>query len=302
MSRKTTPEEYESRVKSVWGDHVILLTPYKTRNEKVLVHYNDCGHEDYKDPLKLLSGQGCSLCRYKKASRTKTKTHEQFVSDLKASNLPIETLSEYTGVNDMITVRNTACGHVYSAIAGNILRGSGCPVCHGMKDTETFKQQVESAYPGEYEVLGCYVNNRTKIRVRHKCGFVWDVIPKDLLKRYRCPNCNKSYGEHLVMMFLESHNLMFDREKWFSDCRDKNPLPFDFIIYTSDGIKAVEVDGQHHFGGRSMYASDFERIKRHDSIKNRYCKDNGIPLLRIPFNRIEEKGRIASELSSFLCV
>lgn len=302
MSRRVTPEEYAERVKAVWGDRITLLTPYVTRNTKVLVYYNECGHEDYKDPIKLVAGQGCSACRYITASKNHQKTTKQFLDELNEKRPDLELLSDYNGVKEKITVRNLSCGHTYSALSGNILRGSGCPVCHGMKDTEQFQQLLESKYPGEYTVLGEYVNNRTKLAVRHKCGFVWEAGPKRLLSRFTCPNCNKSYGEWLVSKFLNDNHIEYEQEKWFADCRDKLPLPFDFIVTHNSSISAIEVDGQHHFGGRSIYAQNIETIKRHDAIKNEYCKANSIPLLRIPFNWINEEGRIYSELSSFLSI
>lgn len=82
----------------------------------------------------------------------------------------------------------------------------------------------------------------------------------------------------------------FVREMRFHDCRDSYALPFDFYVPLL--TVAIEYDGQHfepveYFGG----AERFEVTKRHDAIKNQYCIDNGIKLLRIKypeFERVEE--------------
>lgn len=61
----------------------------------------------------------------------------------------------------------------------------------------------------------------------------------------------------------------------------------------------IEYDGEQHyklneyFGGQKY----FDILKRHDEIKNEYCKENNIKLLRIPyweFNNIAKN--IANEL------
>ena len=43
----------------------------------------------------------------------------------------------------------------------------------------------------------------------------------------------------------------------------------------------IEFDGRQHF--ESVYNRDYETTKRHDAIKNQYCQDNNIDILRIPY-------------------
>lgn len=300
MSEKKKPEVFAKEVFEVWGNSVTLLTPYVKGTEKVHVRYNDCGHDDWKSPNKLLNGQGCSLCRYKKLSKKKTKTTEDYINDLKKYGRNIEVLSDYTGVSEKITVKNLDCGHVYSARAGNILKGSGCPVCHGMKNTNIFAQQLEDKYPREYTVLGEYINNRTPILVRHKCGHEWEVIPKDILRQFRCPACNKSAGEKYINDFLENHNMIFEREYHFRDCRDKNVLAFDFVVFIENQPYAIEYDGTHHFRKEQGWGENREsKVHKHDEIKNNYCASHDIPLLRIPYWWLNTP-KIEKELASFL--
>lgn len=114
-----------------------------------------------------------------------------------------------------------------------------------------------------------------------------------------CPNCRntESIGEKKIRMYLEEHEIVFEQEKWFSDCRDTNPLPFDFYLPKSNQI--IEFDGKQHFDSSSLfYHTPLSEQKSHDEIKNKYCKDNNIKLLRIPYWNLNN---INSILDNFVC-
>ena len=108
-----------------------------------------------------------------------------------------------------------------------------------------------------------------------------------------CPNCRntESIGEKKIRIYLEEHKIVFEQEKWFSNCRDINPLPFDFYLPNSN--KIIEFDGRQHFEQSSLfYHTPFPEQKSHDEIKNKYCKDNNIELLRIPYWEINNINNI----------
>ena len=231
MSKKKTTEEFKKELQQIYNGSVELLSEYTGNKNKVTVRFLDCGHIEQKTPTKLLVGQGCGFCKGKAISNSKTKTTEEFKQDLLARNLNhIVLKSDYSGCKKKLKVLNTNCNHTYEAIPSNILRGIGCPICHGFKTSDTFRQQIEEKYPNEYKILGEYINNRTKILVRHKCGYEWEVIPKDLLRDIRCPRCIMSKGELFIFNYLTERKIEFTPQYSFNDCRDILPLPFDFMI------------------------------------------------------------------------
>lgn len=299
MSKRKTTEEFKNEVYDKFGDSIEILGEYKTNRDKILVKFKECGHEGYKAPSKILAGQRCAKCAGKRIARSKIKTTEQFKKDLTKNNINyIEVISEYKGVKYKIEVLNKKCNHVYSALPGNILRGAGCPVCHGFKDTNKFIEQINHKYPEEYEIIGEYINNKTPILVRHKCGYEWEVIPKDLMRDIRCPKCIMSKGELFISKYLEENKIDFKPQYRFKECRDVLELPFDFMVNIKGQLKLIEFDGSQHFGEKSSkYRTP--KVKIHDEIKNKFCKDNNIPLLRIPYWWLRND-RIIKELDKFI--
>ena len=102
-----------------------------------------------------------------------------------------------------------------------------------------------------------------------------------------CPYCKSSKGELLIQDLLNKHNVEFEREKRFKECRYKRELPFDFYIPSINTL--IEFDGLQHtkvvdfFGGEDY----LREIQIRDGIKNKYAQDNNIRLIRIPYTQNE---------------
>jgi hypothetical protein len=88
--------------------------------------------------------------------------------------------------------------------------------------------------------------------------------------------------------FLKSLHIDYKKEYTFNSCKDHKPLPFDFYLTKYDCL--IEIDGEQHFevirfGGilEDKAQKNFENQKYRGKIKNDFCKNNNIPLLRIPY-------------------
>lgn len=100
-----------------------------------------------------------------------------------------------------------------------------------------------------------------------------------------CPQCGtESKGEAFTSSFLDYMNLRYEKQVKFNNCRYKKSLPFDFKVYNSDGTWfLLEFDGIQHFievpywGGKKK----FKEAQKRDRIKNRFCNENKIFLIRI---------------------
>lgn len=106
---------------------------------------------------------------------------------------------------------------------------------------------------------------------------------------------NISGGELACRKSLELLGYEYKTEVCIIKNGSDNWLRFDFEVVINDKPRYIEFDGEAHykpirFGGMSAEKAEDAFIKQqlHDSIKNEYCETNNIPLLRIPYMRIDE--------------
>lgn len=172
----------------------------------------------------------------------------------------------------------------------NFIRGHNCFECSYLNRAKkkTINEIIELVEkengnrllnPEEYKDIFC--NN---MRIRCACGQEYVVSIQNYRNRHqtRCATCSQkeSVAEKRIREYLINNGIEFEQEKRFKDCRDSKPLPFDF--YLPHFNTCIEFDGQHHF--EPVYSiQHFEMTKRHDIIKNEYCKKMGIKLIRIPY-------------------
>lgn len=117
------------------------------------------------------------------------------------------------------------------------------------------------------------------------------------LQKIRCDFCTKRMSnlEKLVDIEIQKYTNNFIFQKRFDDCRNINPLPFDF--YLPEYNLCIEVDGDQHekpvdFLNNMTQAEkieNFEKIKKNDNIKTKYCEDKNIQLIRINFRDFKQK-------------
>jgi len=112
---------------------------------------------------------------------------------------------------------------------------------------------------------------------------------KDALKKYYHDFLNKKFSqykqENEIMTLLFQNNFIWTKQYSFEDCKDTSPLPFDIAIYNDDFDLSylIEYDGEGHFFNVSNW--DYNKTHKHDLIKNKYCFEHNIPLIRIPYNK-----------------
>ena len=185
------------------------------------------------------------------------------------------------------------------------LRGSGCYECGLKKMSKSLKKPIEEFIKKCNEIHDwLYDYSKVKYdklsdKIIIVCGKHGEFIQRAFSHQqgYGCSKCSKSKGEFEIEKFLSDNNIIFQYNKHFDDCRNKNTLPFDFYLPYYNCC--IEYDGiQHHesieyFGGDSK----LEYQKKLDNIKNNWCLKNKIKLIRISY---KDFSNIKNILSNYL--
>lgn len=107
-----------------------------------------------------------------------------------------------------------------------------------------------------------------------------------------------SSGEKIVSLYLRKGRINFIREHSFSDLvNDKtgNPLFFDFWLPRLNSV--IEVDGRQHYEVVNGNEEEFAQQIYRDRLKNKYCSEKGIKILRLRYHQLQPP---FYDLSNFL--
>lgn len=125
-----------------------------------------------------------------------------------------------------------------------------------------------------------------------KCGTKRNVDGSRLREgnSQSCGCLNMSHGEKKIKDLLEQNNINFKKEKTFNNCRfkDTNALArFDFYV---NNKYIIEYDGIAHFEANSGWNTEdnLTKIQEHDKLKNQYCFEHDIPIIRIPYTHLNK--------------
>jgi len=247
----------------------------------------------------------CNSCGYKLRNKETRLTIKQ-VKSFVEKNSDCKLISEgYVESNSPLKFQ-CGCGNEYTTSFAKfkhrnqrqcILCSTEERVSKRRKTHDEFVNEIKDMYDNDYEILSEYKNDFTKVRVRHnKCGHKYKVTPSNILRYRRCPKCMSSKGEKFINRWLRMNRLEFQTEYSFPNLtsRKGRVLRFDFAVFEKGELKTlIEYDGGHHFKHVEGWQTkeQFKTVQRHDKLKNHYCKDNNIELLRIPhwkFDKLNE--------------
>lgn len=107
-----------------------------------------------------------------------------------------------------------------------------------------------------------------------------------------CGLCSHdSFGIEKIKLLLKENNINFIQEKIFDDLfYEETNKPVKFDLFVNDTY-IIEFDGRQHFSyDKSGWNTKeiFEKTKKRDKIRNEYCYKNNIPIIRIPYNIIDD--------------
>lgn len=165
---------------------------------------------------------------------------------------------------------------------------------------------------GGLVVIGEQVGqSRHKNRIKHEmlytcqcdCGSAPIVVrASDLVSnRVHSCGCLHSYGEYVIKQFLEKNHIIFRQEYSFPDLinpKTKCKLRFDFAIFNEEKqlLYLVEYDGRQHISGpeakwRNTPSNSLDAIQFRDNLKNDYCQQHNIVLVRLRYEDLKNIDR-----------
>jgi len=306
--KKKTFEEVEKEVMELGNNDYEVKPPYKGSKVKMKFIHKTCGNHFMMKFNAFQGGQRCPECGKKHRAMLRSKSPEEFVKQVDNSYGKGEytVLTDYVNSNTLVKVKHNKCGTVYMSRPADFIRGHGCPKCayitraskigvNQRTPLKEVKDNIREILGPQYKVLtkDCdYKGNRQKITIKHlKCGKIYKARYSDIQCHYTgcpiCANVKVSNGEKYILDYLDKNGFIKDKDFYYGytglDIIDKSKLHLDF--YFPDLNLAIEYDGRQHyfpvnyFGGQKQ----FELIKRHDKIKDEYCAEHNIKLVRISY-------------------
>lgn len=193
---------------------------------------------------------------------------------------------------------------------GNLNAGYGCRLCGyescSKTKTKTFdevKSIIESS--GKHKLISTEYHGADSYDLEITCEECDNTFVTSLScfmgGRHLCSECNCSSGERAVIDYLRSNGIKYSHEHKIYIGGNENPYRFDFYLEKYNLV--IEYDGEQHYEPinfnsetQEIVERNFRRGQRRDELKDEYCKENNISLMRIPY---WEKENIPSILDDF---
>ena len=254
-----------------------------------------------QSPMKHLYNRGCPKC-----SHNLKLTTNDFIKNAKNihGNTYDYSLVEYKNNKSKVKIVCKNHGIFLQSYSSHISNKKTCPKCSkeitNLNSCIKFFRKCNIVHNSKYDYSkSIYKGFDYKIEIVCNIhGSFWQKSGNHLTKMQGCPNCIKiSKGEKTLSEFLKRKNINYISQMRFKECIDKQKLPFDF--YIPEKNICIEFDGIIHFEPVKFMGGEEKFIdrKRKDNIKNQFCINNKINLIRIPYNKINN---IEDILSTFL--
>lgn len=287
--RYITTEEFIEKAKKVHSfKYDYSLTQYKTGRGKIKIICSKHGIFEQR-AAHHLKGHGCKKCGIEPYSISKSlASANKFV--IKANkihnNLYDYSLVKYKNSSIFIDIICKEHG-IFEQSPNNHLNKQGCPKCVGkFKTTEDIINDFTKIHGDKYDYSKVnYVSAKDKVLIIcKKHGEFLQRVNHHIKRKQGCPICKESKGENKIREFLLKNNINFIFQHRFKDCIDTRPLPFDF--YLPELNICIEYDGEQHFNPIEAFGGTNKLLERQkkDKIKDNYCKNNKITLLRIKYD------------------
>lgn len=331
-NQKKTNEEFIEELRAVYGDSMDYSLVRYVNSKTYVVCVCKKHHEPaIRKPLELLKGWGCPLCmkeagktwenvigsNYDKDRRVLPLTKEQFINQAQKVHGDKYDYSQvrYFNNDTAVIIQCKKCGREFPVIPSSHVRGAGtCNYCYGKKEdhsenirTQVFISRANKVHGNRYVYLDKVMYPDEKVHIMCNIHGEFTMLPKDHLAGFGCPQCfpkqevpsGISYGEKKVMEYLDSVGIDYVYNKSIPNnyhLSNRELLRPDFQLLDEHAI--IEFNGEQHYrfvDGFHITKERFHQQQLRDEEMRMWCKDNGIKLLEIRYDEIDEIPTLISE-------
>lgn len=212
----------------------------------------------------------------------------------------------------------TACGTIKN-VSGSHLRAGRSTNCGCIRMQKMRNASIKNEVGKTYGFLKVNRKATDEERPRtDKTGIYWNcsclkcgrenvIVFGDYLRNGDTKSCGclNSFNESNICKILDNLGYKYVQQQTFDDLygqtnRKCDRLMFDCAVYNNDKIIYImEYDGIQHFE-KGHFNKDFDITRKNDLIKNKYCFENNIPLIRIPYDKDYDVNDLKIETTRFL--
>jgi very-short-patch-repair endonuclease len=275
------------------------LVEYENVMKKVFIICKKHGRFE-QTPLNHLNGHRCKKCSREIVTIGQRKNTE-FIekSNIKYNNKYDYSLVEFVNRTTKVKIICPSHGEFLSTPT-NHLNGNGCTECtkYELRKNNKLKfiEKSNFKHNNKYDYsLVEYISDKLKVKIICTSHGYFEQQPNTHLNGVGCPSCKSSKGELRIWNYFIKNNIYFIKEHKFDECFYKKNLSFDF--YLPEHNTCVEFDGKQHFKPINFFGGvkKFNNIKIRDAIKDKFCLDNNIKIIRIPYNKYTEIEKILKD-------
>lgn len=251
---------------------------------------------------KTSDGKRCAKCNHHLRT-TRPSTRDSFIDECRDTHggyYGYEAIPESFALSDEVSISCPKHGP-FNVVAAAHKHGSGCQHCNvenvtlaTSTEAQQFISTASAQHGFKYNYARVqYVGLNVPVVIECPKHGTFSTTPlAHMLSNDECPLCmSKNAPLAAITSTLDSCNIIYTTEKMFNGCVGHTGRHLRYDIYIPDRNLCIEYDGLHHFEvagfGNDIAESEaqqrFLRQLECDEIKNQFCSENGIHLLRIPY-------------------
>ena len=221
-------------------------------------------------------GNNCPKC----SSKKEIVLNSDIFKVLSDKNINI---IEYKGYRDDSIFNCDLHGYFNSKI--ETIKKNGCPMCNVDKRNsrnickfiENSKKIWSNVIDFDYDHM-LFIGNKVKLYSeitgwieQNRSNHINGYLPKN------------STGELVIKNIFNNRNIIYNEQKTFDNCKNKNKLRFDF--YLPEKNICIEFNGKQHYEPIEFFGGTdrFEEQQINDNIKVDFCRNNNIELIVISY-------------------